>query len=646
MSSPDRRSRGRFKKTRMQSNITLSTPIPRWYSRTCIGDIVGAHRSGSLPASELLVRQAHANWLESLLTNGNQPSLDHQHAGWQLLRAMVDQLYGERTGRYAYALPCGAGKTQAVVALLAAMVSLRVFSSGKTVLVVAQQVNALCEIKQKLLDADVPEQSVGIVHSKTGTAFPSTQDQKRSITLATHSRIQQYGSLPECCRNREGKLHDLVIWDEALISTESVTLALDTTLAALRYFADGGKCSTLAEAYKRLALAVEREQVAQHAGLPACELAPTVTECEAELMQHEIRMIGYLDDTGKALREKALCAVSLIRNPISLVDPRNGNSAALMRYVVKVPDALANIVILDASHAIDELRQADSTIRVGTTEAMTSFKDFGTVAVIHYPVASGRSTIREDGKAIYEAVRIAKRLPPGERALFVTFKDWHEARLMDDLHAAGVPAGRNMPNGEPWLNVITWGKHTSDNSYTDCRHVVLVGLHRLPRLALASQLAAQKRDLTHRRDKPGLLGLEQSVIAGDVMQAMNRGCMRLTDAEGKAHPMTVHIIAKDDLRQLLERAMPGLGWETATVKAPTRTETATQLIANYVLSLPAEVQKISKQSVFIACDIELGKDAKAAALSEALKILALHAIREPKHRWLLVNRSLHRERLE
>ena len=604
--------------------------------------IAKSRSSDSLPASERLVRLAHSNWLACMRKNENQPSPEHQDAGWQLLRAMVDQLYGVRTGRYAYALPCGAGKTEAVVALLAAMVSLRIFGSGKTVLVVAQQVNALCVVKQKLIDAGVPEHAVGIVHSKPVAPFPSTKEQKRPIMLATHARIQHDGSLPECCRNKDGKLHDLVIWDEALISTDAVTLTLDSTLTALRHFADSGKCSTVAEAYKRLDLAVEREQATQQAGQSPCELAPTVTEQEAELMQHEMRTIGYLDNTGRTLREQALCAVSLIRNPISLVDPRNGNSAALMRYVVKVPDALANIVILDASHAIDELRQADSTIRVGTTEAMTSFKDFGNVAVIHYPVASGRSTMKEDGKAISEAVRIAKELPQDERALFVTFKDWHEARLMDELHAAGVPLGRNMPNGGFWLNVITWGKHTSDNSYTDCRHVVLVGLHRLPRLALASQLAAQKRDLTHRRDKSGLLGLEQSVIAGDVMQAMNRGCMRLTDAEGKAHPMTVHIIAKDDLRQLLERAMPGLGWETATIKDPTRTENATKMIADYVLGLSAEVEKISKQSVFTACDIALGKDAKAAALSEALKILALRAIREPKHRWGLVELSLKR----
>ena len=610
-------------------------------------EVAGYQRGGPLPASELLTSQSHANWLASLRANGNHPSLDHQHAGWQLLRAMVDQLYEVVTGRYAYALPCGAGKTQAVVALLAAMVSLRVFGTGKTVLVVAQQVDALCDIKQQLIGAGVPEKEVGIVHSKTGTgktgaAFPSTGDEKRPIMLVTHARIQQGDLLPACCRNKDGKLHDLVIWDEALISTDAVTLTLDSTLTALRHFADSGKCSTVDVVYKRLALAVERDQAAQEAGQSPCELSPTVTEHEAELMQQELRGIGYLDSMGHALREQSISAVSLLKNPISLVDSRYGGSATLMRYLIKVPDALANIVILDASHAIDELRQADSTIRRGTTEAMVSFKNFGNVTVTHYPMASGKSTM-QDGKAISEAVRIAKELPQHEQVLFVTFKDWHEARLKNELRAAGLSVNRIMPDGEDRPNVITWGKHTSANSYTDCRHVVLVGLLRLPRQALASKLAAQKRDLTHRRDISGLLGLEQSVIAGDVMQAMNRGCMRLTDAEGKAHPMRVHIIARDDLRQLLEKAMPGLQWETVEVKAPTKTEDAARLIVEYLNGLHEDVKKVSLKALFPAAGVNLGKDAKAEAVKIALIELHLQALRSQTLPWVTEGRSLVRK---
>lgn len=169
------------------------------------------------------------------------------------------------------------------------------------------------------------------------------------------------------------------------------------------HFAESGKCPTVTQAYELLKTVVSQEKARQQNGLAAAELSSFLTEQEADLASREMWAIGHLDKTGKCLREQALHAIRLIQHPISLVDPRNGNSAALMRYVVKVPDSLKNIAILDASYAIDELRQADSTIRVGTTEAMTKFKDFSTVVAIHYPVASGRSTIRLDDRAIAQA---------------------------------------------------------------------------------------------------------------------------------------------------------------------------------------------------------------------------------------------------
>lgn len=595
-------------------------------------------RTTTLPASEELVQLVHTLWLSSLCKNGNQPSAEHRHAGWQLLRAMVDQLYGVRPGRYTYAVPCGGGKTQAVVALLLAMFDLRVLGD-KTVLVVAQQVSALCEIKRQLLDSGIPEQLVGIVHSLPNAEYPSTGSEKRPIMLATHARLQRDGSLPECCRNRHDVLHDLVIWDEALISTEAICLDLASTRTALGHFAE--RSPTVAQAHERLRDATQREQARQEAGHGAQEIAPLITEEEASLAEAEFLGMGYLDETGLTLRKQALAGVRLLRYPTSIVDARNGNSAGLMRYVVKVPDELLNIAILDASYAIDELRQADPTIRSGTTEAMTNFKNFSTVEVKHYPVASGRDAVRTDGKAILEAIRIAKGLPNDEPVLFVTYKDDLERKLVRELQSAGIPVGGKLSR-----SVITWGKHTSDNSYTHCKHVILVGLLRFPLVTTASQLAAQKRDLTHRRDKTGLLSLERSGVAGAAMQAMNRGCMRLTDAEGKAHPMTAYIIAKDDLRPLLGRVMPGLRWETAAVKEPTRIEDATKRIVEYVLAVPETEGKVSKRSIFAALDIRLASAAKAQAMADAMLLLAVKALRDPRHRWHVDGQSLVRRPVE
>ena len=245
----------------------------------------------SLPASEELVRLAHTYWLSSLRKNGNQPSSEHQHAGWQLLRAMVDQLYDVSPGRYAYAVPCGGGKTQAVVALLLAMFNLRMLGS-KTVLVVAQQVSALCNIKRQLLASDIPGHVVGIVHSLSTAEYPSTGSDQRPIMLATHARLQRDGSLPDCCRNARGVPHDLVIWDEALISTEAICLGLASTRTALGHFSE--RCPAVAKVHDRLRDVAEQEQARQQAGQNAQEIEPLITEEEAALMEAELKGTGYL----------------------------------------------------------------------------------------------------------------------------------------------------------------------------------------------------------------------------------------------------------------------------------------------------------------------------------------------------------------
>lgn len=69
---------------------------------------------------------------------------------------------GTVQGRYAYDLPCGAGKTQAVVACCAELVRL-----GKpfTIAVCASKVEALCDLYRDLISNGVPAADIGLLHS-------------------------------------------------------------------------------------------------------------------------------------------------------------------------------------------------------------------------------------------------------------------------------------------------------------------------------------------------------------------------------------------------------------------------------------------------------------------------------------------------
>lgn len=172
--------RGLYQKLNMKSNITLPTTNSYSDGFALSDDTTVSQRSSLLPESDLFVRKAHHHWLASFGANRNHPSQAHQHAGWQLLRAMVDQLFSECIDRYVYDLPCGEGEMQAVIVILWALFSLKAFNSRKTDLVATQQVNALCDIRKKLLETNIPEESVGIVHSQVDAGFSNTNDKKPS----------------------------------------------------------------------------------------------------------------------------------------------------------------------------------------------------------------------------------------------------------------------------------------------------------------------------------------------------------------------------------------------------------------------------------------------------------------------------------
>ena len=219
--------------------------------------------------------------------------------------------------------------------------------------------------------------------------------------------------------------------------------------------------------------------------------------------------------------------------------------------------------------------------------------------------------------------------------------------LREELTRSGVDPDALLPNGKKRISFSTWGKHTTDNSFADCQHVVLIGVLRMPLSSLAAAVAGQRRDECFRLSKTELLAVELSELASNVMQAMNRGTCRRVDAKGNAMEMTLHLHTKErGLQALLQAAMPGLQWETIEVKAPTKTEEATRQIVEHLLAYPAGYARISKQCLFSDLAIQLGKDSRAEAMAEAMTELREYAYRRFESAWAEEGRSLTRRTIQ
>src|SRR4051812_16881055 len=153
---------------------------------------------------------------------------------------------GETTGRLAFDLPTGCGKTQSVVAWCQAVYETQ---SGHSAVIATSKVEELCAIKRKLLAKGVPEDSIGLIHSKaydrrralewlqtrdpsvlkqTGRTGPSeyaslprtTDNEDRPFLLVTHSRMQSRRHHLDLLNTFNGSPRDLVFWDESLLAAQ------------------------------------------------------------------------------------------------------------------------------------------------------------------------------------------------------------------------------------------------------------------------------------------------------------------------------------------------------------------------------------------------------------------------------------------
>jgi len=94
---------------------------------------------------------------------GSRLNEEHRRALRRMVETYSSMASGEITGRFAFDLPTGCGKTQSIIAWCQAVHETQ---SGHSVVIAASKVEELCDIKHKLLKKDVPEECIGLIHSK------------------------------------------------------------------------------------------------------------------------------------------------------------------------------------------------------------------------------------------------------------------------------------------------------------------------------------------------------------------------------------------------------------------------------------------------------------------------------------------------
>lgn len=520
---------------------------------------------------ELLRVHTRAKLVSAIEGFGDKIGATRLRALDQLVTALAEQVYGVNPGRFAWAMPCGGGKTQAAVALIAAAYEL---DPSLTFAMCANTVKALCLVKRDLMRAGVPEEHIGLRHSKSPAelkkelagedisdeAMANTGGEDRPIMLVTHSHIKGPGGA--MFSKHDGKPRSLMIWDETLLASDAGFMPLREILSsAIRLGHELNRRPALKSFIDSASLRVGSAQEALSRG-EAPDLLDLMEGHDPESVQQEARS---LPTGGTKLRSASVkCVQALVKlaerdASVALVA---GDDDAIIHYAVRVSAEWRNIAVLDASFSVSLLAQAGDVIS-RTTDEMRNCRTYEDITVRQIKVAAGKSTQLGGGKGAKEGARHAARIigstPSAQRILVITFKDAEET-VKRVLKEEGIDLDAEV-DGERRVSFLTWGQETSTNAFVGCECVIVVGLFRMNRAQVIASLAGEAKDSRHRRAGTEVDRVALAETARALLQGLHRGSCRVTGEGGRARRMTAHIIdSETGVRDLLVGEMPGVNW--------------------------------------------------------------------------------------
>jgi hypothetical protein len=584
---------------------------------------------------------------------------------------------GEITGRFAFDLPTGCGKTQSVIAWCQ---TVHECQSGHSVVIAASKVEELCDIKRNLLDKGVPADSIGLVHSKAYdpnraeewlqtrnpqvlkptagrreyASLPSTSgNEGRPFLLVTHSRVQSRRTNVDLLNTFEGRPRDLVIWDESLLVSEGRGMGkreIESAFAWLRsWTGDGGPKAEVVDYLSECVRSLNAELEAQKRchRLPRAISLPGLSGFELD---------RYTRLLGNRIETKPLSTLLKFGQGSLRVIPVSQGGGAVVSYDITVPRSLNNIVVLDASFPIRALERLDPTIQ-HVPDFDGAVKRYDRVTIHHLRHGCGRAAMErsfsEDAAEARSVSReicdVISSIDDDEGIIVFTFKAAELSRAVDmcevlerDLRAAGVDIKARLRHGtdagKPRFRFLTWGQETATNDHKHCSNVIFAGVIHRSEPDLSAAIIGQQDDLLSVVPGSLIADVRRSENAHALYQAMSRGSCRDT-IKGQAKPMRVWLFHYDkQLPSLIDKVMPGVKWETWTPKyldpIQSKVEELTLKLLSYLRHLGPEITSLSTRMLKHALGLS---DIPSRTFTRAIQ-----AVTEADAGWSLCKRSLER----
>ena len=646
----------------------------------------------------LLTEAALDRLVNKLEGFGNTVSSQHQAALQEVLSAYTMIALGKRSGRWAFPLAPGVGKTQSIVAWLSEAWDQGYFSVYRneqaadidgafSIAVSANKIEALCEIKRDLIEAGVPAELIGLHHSyqhkdRQAEDFQNGLIQElpeghaseprtpgafsKPVLLCSHNLIKNRADAMDTFYTFRGAQRSLLIWDESLLATQatSVTkLELDDDIADMEVRQKNGlgDYRLVIEAL-RMTVKVMKDRLKNQE--PGSLLWTVILK---EHLGPALEFYNMLPDSYRY--DAARILFDLSDEALRVADVYGQAKAAFIHYELLVSKELENIVILDASAPIRKLMDADKTIK--TIKSGMDLVSYQNVTVRQLQWNSGRASMEKvirsqdvNSRAMFkDIIEEVKSIPDDEGVLFFVFKPKYstyygrhlnfQRKLVEKLHQLGLPDKvmvRDHKTGEmvekDRFNFLTHGNEASTSKFAFCKNVVFCGvLWRTPQDIAASTYG--QTESKHVLEQ----GLLKQVALSEKAYSFHQGMCRTqcryingVNAEGKAlaKPANVWLIYKDEcaakpMEKVLKEVLPGVRWEewkTKHLKLGVSTSGLSRRIVGWLDS--QDFDRISTTKL-----------KKEMELQNVTKITFTRTIKQisgnPQSGWVLEGRSLVRD---
>lgn len=506
-----------------------------------------------------LTQQAYTRLVSFLQKVGNTLNIQHKMALQSLADAMTRMAEGKITGRLAFGLPTGTGKTTAIIEWCA---SVHALGLPYSIAVSSSRIDALVTMKASMMAAGIPEDMIGLLHEspKKGVSNTDAENYDRPILLMSHQMIRASEANLKRYNTYKGAARNLLIYDESLFTTDVNhfgTRPLKAALAGAIEQVAGLDHHAEIHNYMTECLQIIRAAEDKFFDGMALQMIPqpAIDPSLAAFYVRDFRKYGLISEFMKAANI-----------PLRMV---KAGTTAFITYNVVMPATLQNVIVLDASFPIRKLIHADDTVQNAELALnlkrqgvdFSTIKRFDHVEILRLKSYGGRNSMEKrfkDRQMAKEVVAVVKTLPTTDSILLYVYKqnqmggtDYAKI-LQSELDRAGVDLSR--------IHIDTFGNETSLNSYGHCQHVFLVGVLHRADTELMGQYLAQTRNIEGELSRELVNDISLSERAHLAYQALSRGSCRFVD-DGQARAMKGYLVEIDpEIETALATVMPGVKW--------------------------------------------------------------------------------------